>query len=76
MISCIEVALKPELLDAEASSLKKRAFNYFGIKVSDARCVNLLTIESEFSQNELEDIKDKIFTNPVTQISSYKYITL
>ena len=70
MISCIEVALKPELLDAEASSLKKRAFNYFGIKVSDARCVHLLTIESEFSQNELENIKDKIFTNPVTQISS------
>jgi phosphoribosylformylglycinamidine synthase II len=70
MISCIEVALKSNLLDAEASSLKKRAFNYFGIKIMDARCVNLLTIESEFSLKELEDIKDKIFTNPVTQISS------
>ncbi len=70
MISCIEVALKPDLLDAEASLLKKRAFDYFKIKVTDARCVNLLTIESEFSQTDLEKIKNQIFTNPVTQISS------
>ena len=70
MISCIEVALKPDLRDAEASSLKKRAFDYFKIEVSDARCVNLLTIESEFSEDDLEKIRDEIFTNPVTQISS------
>jgi len=70
MISCIEVALKPDLLDAEASLLKKRAYNYFGIKIIDARVINLLTIESDFSQKELEVIKDRIFTNPVTQISS------
>jgi len=76
MISCIEVALKPALLDAEASSLKKRAFDYFGVEISDARCVNLLTIESEFSQKELEMIKDQIFTNPVTQFSSLFPLTL
>ncbi|MCP3900483.1 MAG: phosphoribosylformylglycinamidine synthase, partial [Desulfobacteraceae bacterium] len=70
MISCIEVALKPDLIDAEASALKKKAFDYFGIKIIDARVVNLLTIESEFSQNDLENIQQKIFTNPVTQISS------
>ncbi len=70
MISCIEVALGPDLLDAEASSLKKKAHDYFGIEIVDARCVNLLTIESDLSNDQLEIIKDQIFTNPVTQVSS------
>ncbi len=75
-IKSIEVALKPELLDAEASLLKKRALNYFGIKISNARCVNLLTIESALSQKELERIKDQIFTNPVTQVSSMNRLSI
>ncbi|MFO7885705.1 MAG: AIR synthase-related protein [Desulfobacteraceae bacterium] len=70
MISCIEVALQPELVDAEAESLRKKAFEYFNIKTSDVRSVNLVTIEADFELHDLERIKDEILTNPVIHISS------
>ena len=70
MISCIEIALKQELRDAEASSLKKKADSYFGIKIESARCVHLVTIESDLDGEKLDRVKEEILTNPVTQISS------
>jgi phosphoribosylformylglycinamidine synthase len=70
MISSIEVALKKELRDAEASSLIKKARSYFGITIQEARCINIVTIESDLDQGRLERVKDEIFTNPVTQVSS------
>ncbi len=70
MISCIEIALKPDLFDAEAASLKKKALDYFNIRLTDARTVNLVTLEADFTRDELCVIKDEILTNPVTQISS------
>ncbi|MBA3012545.1 MAG: phosphoribosylformylglycinamidine synthase [Proteobacteria bacterium] len=70
MISCIEIALKQELLDAEASSLKKKADSYFGIKIMSARCVHIVTIDADLDGAGLDRVKDEILTNPVTQISS------
>ncbi|MCP3876391.1 MAG: phosphoribosylformylglycinamidine synthase [Desulfobacteraceae bacterium] len=70
MISCIEIALKKELRDAEASSLKKKAASYFGINIQEARCIHIVTIESDLDQGQLKIVKDEIFTNPVTQVSS------
>ncbi|MCP4020907.1 MAG: phosphoribosylformylglycinamidine synthase [Desulfobacteraceae bacterium] len=70
MISCIEIALRQELKDAEASALQKKAGSYFGIQIEDARCVNMVTIESDLSSDQLEKVKDQILTNPVTQVSS------
>ncbi|MCP4721435.1 MAG: phosphoribosylformylglycinamidine synthase, partial [Desulfobacteraceae bacterium] len=72
MISCIEIALKQELRDAEASSLKKKADSYFGIKIESARCVHLVTIESDLDGEKLDRVKEEILTNPVTQISSLR----
>lgn len=70
MISSIEIALKKELRDAEAASLKKKAKSYFGINIQSARCINIVTIESSLDQHQLGLVKDEIFTNPVTQVSS------
>ncbi len=70
MISCIEIALKKELRDADASSLIKKADSYFGIDIEHARSVNIVTIESDLDQGQLEKIKNEILTNPVTQVSS------
>ncbi len=53
MISCIEIALKPSLRDAEASSLIKKATSYFGIQIQTARTVHILVIDS--------DLKTKIW---------------
>ncbi|NOX35723.1 MAG: phosphoribosylformylglycinamidine synthase [Deltaproteobacteria bacterium] len=70
MISCIEIALKKEFRDAEGTSLKKKAASYFGINIQEARCINIVTIESRLDQDQLEIVKDEILTNPVTQMSS------
>ncbi len=72
MISGIEIALKKELKDAKGIGLQKKADSYFGIKIQDARCIDIITIESDFDRPQLEMIKDEILTNPVTQISSLK----
>ena len=70
MISNIEITLKQELRDAEGRSLMKKAGTYFGIKIDDARCINIVTVESDLSQDELETIRREVFTNPVIQESS------
>ncbi|MCK5683554.1 phosphoribosylformylglycinamidine synthase, partial [bacterium] len=70
MICSIEIALKKELNDAKGTALKKKADSYFGITIDDARCIDIVTIEAGLDQNQLEKVKDEIFTNPVTQVSS------
>ena len=70
MISSIEIALKKELKDAKGIALIKKANSYFGINIQDARCIDILTIESDLLDlQQLEKVKDEIFTNPVTQVS-------
>lgn len=66
----IEIALKNNINDAKAASLIQKAKTYFDINIKTARCINILTIESDISKEQLIRIKDEIFTNPVTQISS------
>jgi phosphoribosylformylglycinamidine synthase len=70
MIACIEIALKSSLRDAEASSLINKAASYFGIQIQSARTVHLLTVDSDLKIAELERVRNEIFTNPVTQVSS------
>ncbi|MCK4634905.1 MAG: phosphoribosylformylglycinamidine synthase subunit PurS, partial [Candidatus Aenigmarchaeota archaeon] len=70
--SHLEVVLKPELNDAEGERVKRKTKNYFDIDIEDVRTVDVKTIESEnLSEVDLENVKEKIFTNPVTQVSSY-----
>ncbi|MCG8616271.1 MAG: AIR synthase-related protein, partial [Desulfobacterales bacterium] len=70
MISNIEIALNQDLRDAEGSALKKKAEAYFGISIEAARCVHIVTIESDLDPAGLEKAREEIFTNPVTQFSS------
>jgi phosphoribosylformylglycinamidine synthase subunit PurSL len=70
MICSIEIALKQGLRDAEASSLVTKAKDYFGIQIAFARCVHMVTIDSDLKISDLERVRQQIFTNPVTQVSS------
>ncbi len=76
MICSIEIALKKELKDAKGVSLKKKADSYFGIKIDDARCIDIVTIESDIERQQLEKVQNEIFTNPVTQVSSLKILDM
>jgi len=68
----LEVGLKPELFDAEGHGLRKKAREYFGLDIDSVRSFSVLTFDLSLSREQLERIRTEIFTNPVTQISSYK----
>lgn len=68
----LEIRLRPELRDPEGSLVASKSRGYFGIPVEDVRVVRVLTIDKEFRQEELTLLQTKIFTNPVTEISSFE----
>jgi phosphoribosylformylglycinamidine synthase subunit PurSL len=67
----LEIRLKKELPDAEGNNIKKKANDYFGLGVKDIRVIKILTIDSSLSKEKIEDIRSEIFTNPVTEESSF-----
>ncbi len=66
----IEIALKPDLFDAEGAGIQKKARAYFGIDVLSIRCVSIVTLDVELTGDQLDKIQLELFTNPVTQMSS------
>lgn len=72
MIARLEITLKPELFDAEGAALQAQARDYFGINVETIRSIHILTIDAHCDASQLEALRTSIFTNPVTQISSFE----
>jgi phosphoribosylformylglycinamidine synthase len=68
----LEIALNTDMHDAEGEGIRKKAEDYFGIQLDAVRVVQILTIDADMSNDQLEAIQTQIFTNPVTQISSYQ----
>ncbi|MBN2420358.1 MAG: phosphoribosylformylglycinamidine synthase subunit PurS [Deltaproteobacteria bacterium] len=71
MASRLEIRLKKELSDAEGNNIKKKAIDYFGLAVKDIRVIKILTLDADFTEKQLKDIQSEIFTNPVTEESSF-----
>ena len=67
----LEIALKENLADAEGRGICQKANNYFGIELNSVRTVSVVTIDADLSMEQLRSVQTDIFTNPVTQISSY-----
>ncbi len=72
MAARLEITLKPELFDAEGESIVRKAQDYFGLSLEKVRVIHVLTIDAGLSKDQLEAVRREIFTNPVTQISSFK----
>jgi phosphoribosylformylglycinamidine synthase len=68
----LEIALKAELFDAEGNALKRKARDYLSIYLDEVRTVHVLTIDARLSSEQLESTRTCIFTNPVSQVSSFK----
>ncbi|HAA04403.1 MAG TPA: phosphoribosylformylglycinamidine synthase [Syntrophobacteraceae bacterium] len=68
----LEITLRPHLFDAEGASLCRKIESYFGWHVGQVRVIQVLTLDTQLSSSELESIREEIFTNPVTQISSFE----
>ncbi|MEA3416929.1 MAG: AIR synthase-related protein [Thermodesulfobacteriota bacterium] len=67
----LEIALNPDFFDAEGEGIRQKAFYYFGLKLSQVRAINVLTIDADLTADQLKTIQTEIFTNPVTQTSSF-----
>ena len=68
----LEIALKDHLIDAEGEGIRQKALDYFGMQLSRVRSIHILTIDAELSPDQLLQIQTEIFTNPVTQLSSFE----
>jgi phosphoribosylformylglycinamidine synthase len=67
----LEIALKEHLFDAEGEGVRQKARNYFGLDLERVRRIHILTIDAALTKDQLKAIQTEIFTNPVTQTSSY-----
>jgi phosphoribosylformylglycinamidine synthase len=72
MAARLEIALKDHLTDAEGEGIRQKALDYFGMKLLRVRSIHILTIDAELSHAKLKQIQTEIFTNPVTQLSSFE----
>jgi phosphoribosylformylglycinamidine synthase len=72
----LEITLKPDLFDAEGAAICRKANDYFGLGLESVRTVSILTFDSDLNTDQLESIRTEIFTNPVTQVSSYKPLAI
>jgi phosphoribosylformylglycinamidine synthase II len=70
----LEIRLKRELADAEGASVKRKAKDYFNIETEDIRVIRVLTIDAALNRDQLEQLRTTIFTNPVTEESSFSPI--
>ena len=72
MPSRLEIELKSELRDPDGESLRRKAKDYLGLRLEQVRTIQVLTFDTSLSEEALEDIRVRIFTNPVTQQSSFQ----
>jgi phosphoribosylformylglycinamidine synthase II len=71
MVARLEIRLKSGLKDAEGDTVREKAKEYFGIEVQDLRVIRVLTFDTSLNREQLEACRTIIFTNPVTEESSF-----
>jgi phosphoribosylformylglycinamidine synthase len=72
----LEITLKAELFDPEGQGICRKARDYFGIGLESVRTVHVITIDADLSPKRLERVRTELFTNPVTQVSSFDPLPL
>ncbi len=68
----LEIALKPALTDAEGNKIRQRAKAYFGLELASVRTIQVITMDAALSADQLRIVQEDLFTNPVTQQSSFQ----
>ena len=67
MISRIEVSFKKDDADALGNSVKKRILENLNMNVDSVRTVDVYTIDSDCSLEELKKVGKVLFTDPMIQ---------
>ena len=67
----LEITSRPDIPDPEGQGIRRKAKDYFGIDIEDVRTVQVVTIDADLTPAQLEIVRTELFTNPVTQVSSF-----
>ncbi|RJX28584.1 MAG: phosphoribosylformylglycinamidine synthase [Desulfarculus sp.] len=68
----LEIGLKPGLNDPAGQGLAHKARAYLGLRLEAARVLRVLTFDTGLDGAQLEKVRQAIFTNPVTEVSSFR----
>ncbi|MBL7175320.1 MAG: phosphoribosylformylglycinamidine synthase subunit PurS [Desulfobacteraceae bacterium] len=71
MVARLEIGLKRDIMDAEGLNIKQKAKDYFGFEVHKIRVIRILTFDVDLNNEQLALVRTHIFTNPVTEDSSF-----
>ncbi len=71
MAQRLEIGLKPGFFDPAGRGLAHKARAYLGLVVEEARVLRVLTLDTALTPAELERVRESIFTNPVSELSSF-----
>ncbi|RJR28875.1 MAG: phosphoribosylformylglycinamidine synthase [Desulfobacteraceae bacterium] len=71
MTARLEIMLRKSLFDAEGATVLRKARDYFGYVLKDVRVIRVLTFDTDLERRHLEMARSRIFTNPVTERSSF-----
>ncbi len=71
MAERLEIAIRPELADPAGAGLLAKARDYLGLRLARARVLRVLTFDTGLKPAELERVRAELFTNPVTELSSF-----
>ncbi len=66
----IEVATRPGQRDPVGESVRDRLHEDLGIHVDEVRLVDVYTIHADLDTDQLERVRDELFTDPITQESA------
>jgi len=72
----LEIAIRPDLPDAEGRGIQKKARDYFDIELNSVRVVQINTLDADLTPAQCDTIRTEVFTNPITQISAYEPLPL
>lgn len=76
MVQKLEVAVKNELNDPLADSIKKRVLHDLGINLEGVRTKRIFLLDTDLTEDELEQARKKVFMDPQVDVSSFNNIPL
>jgi phosphoribosylformylglycinamidine synthase subunit PurSL len=66
----IEVSFKPASRDALGESVQRRIVDDLGLSVETVRTIDVYTIDAHLTPQEVEQVRQELFTDPIIQESS------
>ncbi|MBR9707065.1 MAG: phosphoribosylamine--glycine ligase, partial [Candidatus Diapherotrites archaeon] len=71
----LEIRYKKEHKDPRDDSIKRKIKDYLNINITNAAVIDNFTIDANLTEEQLQRVQKEIFTDPITQNSSYKPLT-